>query len=1381
MEERLTPYEAVIKIEGSRVLVLAPHPDDEVFGCGGAIMRHVDAGDLLKIVILSNGEYRANTAQQAAYGELRREESSKAAMTLGYGTPEFWGLPDRGVEYGERLVQRIEGAIEALGASLVYAPSIYEMHPDHRALGMAALEAVRRHAAKPNLAMYEVGVPILRPNVLLDISALRQRKQDAMACFTSQLKEQPYDQHITALNRFRTYTLGAQVTAAEAYFVAKADDLKSDIFALYESEYQRQHDMGLPMVPADIPLVSILIRSMDRPTLRAALDSVALQTYPHIEVVVVSANADGHHALGDWCGRFPLRLIEKAEGLQRSQAANSALREAKGKYLIFLDDDDWFEPHHISALIERMRNEADVKAVYSNIQVVGAKGQYQDHVFQEEFNPIRLMADNLIPIHAILFDRCLIEAGCLFDETLSVYEDWDFWLQISKHTTFSHIDAVGAFYSVAGNSQVGLQGMDEAKARARELVFDKWKKVWSGRQINALLAYKDSLLIAKSQELDSTVQALQVQSDSTAQALQAQSESAIQALQARLDSTVQALKAQSNSTIQALQARLDSTVQALKAQSDSTVQALEEKLNSTLQICEARGKNQDEALSGQSGVAESLNRSLIESEFRATELQRRVDELHASSSWKVTQPLRWVVERTRNFNHVLMLGRRFVKANGGGLNGTWRLLLKSVSAIRKYGPLGLLYKIKAYARHAIGSGNGFDPAWPLSTFNPVTHYGVVPHSHSVAIIVCVHNALSDVTRCLESVLSQTFPPYSLILVDDGSDEATKNFLERFSAGQNAQLIRNSTAKGYTLAANQGLRSSSTADFAVLLNSDTIVSAQWLDRMIMCAESDPQVGMVGPLSNTASWQSIPEILINGDWADNELPQGMDIGTMASVVAARSARLYPRIPLLNGFCMLVKRKLINEIGIFDEESFGQGYGEENDYCLRTRAAGWSLALADDVYVYHAQSKSYSHERRKTLSLRAGENLARKHGQPIIDESVAFCLYNHVLQGLRAGMKNAMSSHALRNKAKSYWEGKRVLFFLPTADAGGGSNVVISEMLALISMGVDARLANYVSNQSAFEYSYPLIQIPRIYVANDSELMRIALDFDAIVATANTCVQPLRELAKSMPTPPVIAYYIQDFEPLFYKEGSTEYQRALHSYGLIKGMVHLTKTVWNQRVAEEKTGVDCIVIGPSFNTTLFRPRPRLEASWPQRPLRIVAMIRPYTPRRAPRLTMEVLRNACRKYGERIEIVLFGEEVEHPDFQTLPLDFKWRNLGKQNNSQMALLLNESDIFVDFSEYQAMGLTAMEAMACGVAVVVPQQGGAASFAVHRGNALLVDSSSEAACLDALSCLIEDDCLRTSIQQRAISDITHFSPEAAAFNMMRALFPVASGQEDGLC
>ena len=77
----------------------------------------------------------------------------------------------------------------------------------------------------------------------------------------------------------------------------------------------------------------------------------------------------------------------------------------------------------------------------------------------------------------------------------------------------------------------------------------------------------------------------------------------------------------------------------------------------------------------------------------------------------------------------------------------------------------------------------------------------------------------------------------------------------------------------------------------------------------------------------------------------------------------------MPFLNGFCLLIRRAVLEGVGLFDEANFGEGYGEENDYCLRARNAGWTLALADDTYIYHAQSRSYNPERRKNLSDRAG----------------------------------------------------------------------------------------------------------------------------------------------------------------------------------------------------------------------------------------------------------------------------------------------------------------------------------------------------------------------------------------------------------------------------
>src|SRR5664280_3560189 len=125
MENKLIPYHATQCISANSVVVFAPHPDDEVFGCGGAILRHVAAGVPVYVVILSDGAFHADDAERQTLVEIREAESRKAAVVLGYGEPEFWRLPDRGVIYGEALVRRIADEIQNTAANLVYACLLY--------------------------------------------------------------------------------------------------------------------------------------------------------------------------------------------------------------------------------------------------------------------------------------------------------------------------------------------------------------------------------------------------------------------------------------------------------------------------------------------------------------------------------------------------------------------------------------------------------------------------------------------------------------------------------------------------------------------------------------------------------------------------------------------------------------------------------------------------------------------------------------------------------------------------------------------------------------------------------------------------------------------------------------------------------------------------------------------------------------------------------------------------------------------------------------------------------------------------------------------------------------------------------------------------------
>ena len=158
------------------------------------------------------------------------------------------------------------------------------------------------------------------------------------------------------------------------------------------------------------------------------------------------------------------------------------------------------------------------------------------------------------------------------------------------------------------------------------------------------------------------------------------------------------------------------------------------------------------------------------------------------------------------------------------------------------------------------------------------------------MVVCVHNALAHVRRCLTSVLAHSSPELNrLIVVDDGSDTQTQQYLNANCS--KLELIRNDSARGYTKAANQGLRQSD-GRYVVLLNSDTEVPAGWLRRLVVAAESDPAVGMASPLSNAATWQSVPRThSATGQWAVNQLEAGHTIESMDQLVPVG---FYLRVP-------------------------------------------------------------------------------------------------------------------------------------------------------------------------------------------------------------------------------------------------------------------------------------------------------------------------------------------------------------------------------------------------------------------------------------------------------------------------------------------------------
>lgn len=223
------------------------------------------------------------------------------------------------------------------------------------------------------------------------------------------------------------------------------------------------------------------------------------------------------------------------------------------------------------------------------------------------------------------------------------------------------------------------------------------------------------------------------------------------------------------------------------------------------------------------------------------------------------------------------------------------------------------------------------------------------------IIIPVYRGLEETRACLESVLADAErPPGRIIVIDDRSPEPP---LSAWLAGQAKAgaitLIRNRRNLGFVASVNLGMKAADPAHDVVLLNSDTEVPTGWLSRLAAQAWARPRVASVSPFSNNATICGYPR---DRGWT---MPFGLPLAEVDQVCRGVNAGRSISVPTTVGFCMYIRRDALNDVGLFDEQAFGRGYGEENDFCLRATARGWEHRLACDTFVYHAGSVSFGDE--------------------------------------------------------------------------------------------------------------------------------------------------------------------------------------------------------------------------------------------------------------------------------------------------------------------------------------------------------------------------------------------------------------------------------------
>lgn len=243
---------------------------------------------------------------------------------------------------------------------------------------------------------------------------------------------------------------------------------------------------------------------------------------------------------------------------------------------------------------------------------------------------------------------------------------------------------------------------------------------------------------------------------------------------------------------------------------------------------------------------------------------------------------------------------------------------------------------------------------------------------AIDIIIPVYRGLEDTRRCLQSVLEATYTvAHHIIVINDASPEPELTDWLRHLARQEPRLtlLENDSNLGFVATVNRGMELHPTHD-VLLLNSDTQVAGNWLDRLHATAYRQAATGTVTPLSNNATICSYPRFCAN-----NDLPPGFDTAQLDQLCASTLPGASVTIPTAVGFCMYIRRDCLNQTGLFDTANFGKGYGEENDFCMRAHYLGWNHQLALDTFVLHTGGVSFG-ESKTPREKAAHATLLRLH---------------------------------------------------------------------------------------------------------------------------------------------------------------------------------------------------------------------------------------------------------------------------------------------------------------------------------------------------------------------------------------------------------------------
>jgi O-antigen biosynthesis protein len=507
--------------------------------------------------------------------------------------------------------------------------------------------------------------------------------------------------------------------------------------------------------PPGPPKISILMRTMGRPSLAAAIESVRAQSFGAWELIVLNAAGTPIPGLDELLAQVPSRVLEPGGVVSRSNAANLLLDSAKGQWALFLDDDDWLLPDHLARLAAVLEVQPELVAAYADVDcVVGARTAQQRsvHIFQSEFDRAALQLQNYLPIHAVLFRLGTVRSPppCRFDGSLELFEDWDFWLQLAAKGTMRRVPGVSAVYALDEAQGSGHTAQGAQRQAMLNAIGSRQLARWTPEDVGRLMQ-RDA---QRSEQLNHANQSLAGAAD----------------------------------TIEALRSSLAQTQRH----------------------------------------AADLSRALAQ---QAAAAAAQIAEIHASTSWRLTRPVRYAGRVARQVHAQVRL--RLVVA----------LLRTARDQLRRHGPVGMARRVPYFLRHRhayfrrLGAqpgaaGNPFSANAPRLrdlSLHPDIEGAVEVLDLQASVVIPTLNAGPEFAWLLRKLRSQrAVRSIEIVVVDSGSRDGTVELARK--AG--ATVVEITPAEfTHSHARNVGAQAAS-GDYLLFMVQDAFpIGEHWLHAML----------------------------------------------------------------------------------------------------------------------------------------------------------------------------------------------------------------------------------------------------------------------------------------------------------------------------------------------------------------------------------------------------------------------------------------------------------------------------------------------------------------------------------------------------------------------